>query len=143
MSGHPVCQDSLSMYGLFCHVNVPVMSVHPVDADSICWLYAPPKADNKRKHGKKSRNILITRWRRTGRRDPCCVAKQRLNSNKQILPNLPNWVWIISFISGSVLSSLFSVSPHNGNATQLIAIEFETELMFTNRHWLRGQQTEQ
>jgi hypothetical protein len=121
------------------------MSGHPVDvdADSICWLYVPPKADNKRKHGKKSRNILITRWRRTGRRDPCRVAKQRLNSNKQILPNLPNWVWIISFISGWVLSSLFSVSPHNGNATQLIAIEVETELMFTDRHWLRGQQTEQ
>ena len=71
-------------------------------------------------------------------RDPCSVAKL-----KQILPNLPNWVWIISFISGLVLSSLFSVSPHNGNATQLIAIEFETELMFTDRHWLRGQQTEQ
>ena len=26
MSGHPVCRDNLSMYGLFCHVNVPLMS---------------------------------------------------------------------------------------------------------------------
>ena len=49
MSGHPVCRDSLSMYGLFCHVNVPLMSGHPVDvdADSICWLYVPPKARYK------------------------------------------------------------------------------------------------
>ena len=133
------------MYGLFCHVNVPLMSGHPVDVDSgqHMLVICPPKADNKQKHGKKSRNISITRWRWTGRRDPCSVAKQRLNSNKQILPNLPNWVWIISFISGWVLSSLFSVSPHNGNAIQLIAIEVETELMFTDRHWLRGQQTEQ
>ena len=60
------------------------------------------------------------------------MAKQRLNSNNKILLNLPNRVWIISFISGWVLSSLVSVSPHNGNASQLIAIESETELMFTD-----------
>ena len=24
MSGHPLCRDSLSMYGLFCHVNIPL-----------------------------------------------------------------------------------------------------------------------
>ena len=52
-------------------------------------------------------------------------------------------MWTISLISGWVVSSLFSVSPHNGNASQLIAIEFKTELMFTDRHQLRWQQTEQ
>ena len=42
------------MYGLFCHVNVPLMRGHPVDVDSrqIFWLYVPPKVDSKRKHGK-------------------------------------------------------------------------------------------
>ena len=31
----PACWHSLSMYGLFCHVNVPLMRGHPVDMDRI------------------------------------------------------------------------------------------------------------
>ena len=34
MSGHLLCRDTISMYGLLYHVNVPLMSGHLLDADS-------------------------------------------------------------------------------------------------------------
>jgi len=113
------------MYGLFCHVYVPLVRGHPVDADSgqrtadsgqrtadsgqrtadsgqrtaYVGYMSLLKRTVSKNTAKKSQNIWITRWRWTERRDICCMTKQRLNSNKEILPNLPNWVWIISFIS--------------------------------------------
>ena len=34
MSGHLLWQDTFSMYGMFYHVNVPLMRGHLVNADS-------------------------------------------------------------------------------------------------------------
>jgi len=65
--------------------------------------------------------------------------------NKQILPNLLNWVWIIGlFLSGYCLA-YFSLSPHSGNASYLITSESENELItkYKQRHQQRRQQTEQ
>ena len=49
MSGHLLCRDTISMYELFYHVNVPLMRGHLVDADSgqDFWFSFPAKADIK------------------------------------------------------------------------------------------------
>ena len=46
---HFLCWDSLSMYGLFCHVNVPLMRGQPMASgqDIFVTIIVPPKADNK------------------------------------------------------------------------------------------------
>ena len=67
MSEHPLCRDTLSMYGLFCHVNVPLVWGHPWrrTADRIFSLCVPPKVAVGENTATKSRNMCITRWRRT------------------------------------------------------------------------------
>ena len=89
------CRDSLSMYGLFYHVNISLMRGHRVDVASgqdilviIC-------------------NMSLLKWTINEN-----MAKKRLNflynPSKQIKKQLTNWLWIISFISGWVLSCVFS-----------------------------------
>ena len=46
MSGHLLCRDTFSMYGLFYHVNVPLMRGPLVTADRIFWFSVPAKADS-------------------------------------------------------------------------------------------------
>ena len=48
MSGHLLWQDTFSMYGLFYHVNVPLMRGHLVNADSgqDILVSVPAKADS-------------------------------------------------------------------------------------------------
>jgi hypothetical protein len=77
------------------------------------------------------------------------------NPNKQILPNLPNWVWIIGFISGWVLShGFFSVAsqrqcqlPNPGNCNRVWVWDWAnlmvTKSKYKQRHRRRGQQIEQ
>ena len=68
----------------------------------------------------------------------------QLTKRKQILPNLPNWEWIIGFISGWLLSCVFFCVT--GQWESLFTncnrrIESEAELII--RHRRHGQQTEQ
>ena len=46
MSGHLLWRDTFSIYGLFYHVNVPLMRGHLVNADRIFWFSVPAKADS-------------------------------------------------------------------------------------------------
>ena len=48
MSGHLLCRDTFSMYGLFYHVNIPLMRGHLVNVDSgqDILVYVPSKADS-------------------------------------------------------------------------------------------------
>ena len=44
MSGHLLWRDTFSMYGLFYHVNVPLMRGHLVNVDRIFWFSVPANA---------------------------------------------------------------------------------------------------
>ena len=46
MSGHLLCWDTFLMYGLFYHVNAPLMRGHLVNVDRIFWFTVPAKADS-------------------------------------------------------------------------------------------------
>ena len=35
MSGHTLCRERFPMYGLFCPASVPLLTGHPVEADSV------------------------------------------------------------------------------------------------------------
>ena len=60
MSGHQLCRDTFSMYGLFYYVNVPLMRGHLINAGMIFWFSVPAKADsNNYFRDFFSRNILF------------------------------------------------------------------------------------
>ena len=78
------------------------------------------------------------------------------NPNKQILPNFPNWMWIIGFISGWVLSIVFFCVTslwqcqltNSGNCNRLwdwanLMLTTVTTSKYKQRHRRLGQQIEQ
>ena len=78
------------------------------------------------------------------------------NPNKQILPNFPNWVWIIGFISGWVLSRVFFCIAslwqcqltNSGNCNRVwdwanLMLTTVTTSKYKQRHRRLGQQIEQ
>ena len=78
------------------------------------------------------------------------------NPNKQILPNFPNWVWIIGFISGRVLSRVFLCVAslwqcqltNSGNCNRVwdwanLMLTTVTTSKYKQRHQRLGQQIEQ
>ena len=113
-SGHLLCRDTISMYELFYHVNVPLMKGHLVDAtaDNIFWFSFLLRRTSSINFKKQSVEIF---YLQNGGRQSNKSPPFQLTKHKQILPNLPNRVWIKKILAGYCVAC-FSVSPDNGNA---------------------------